>query len=73
MPTVCSAQPYFFFFPLLSQSLFIQLDLKLHPMAVAEEEGVILVNHQLQILNHILRTGDEVEGSVVEVEEDILK
>jgi hypothetical protein len=36
---------------------------------VAEE---VLVNHQLQILNRILHTGDEVEVFVVEVE-DVLK
>jgi hypothetical protein len=46
-------------------------------VAAAEEEEVILVKHQLQILNHILQTGDEVEGvsaveGGVEVEE-ILK
>ena len=74
MPTVCSAQPTFFF-SRCYQSLLIQLNLKLHPTAVAEEE-VMLVNLQLQILNHILQTvlqtGGEVEVSVVEVE-DILK
>ena len=70
MPTVSSAQHTLFF----KKSLFIQLNLNLHLTAVAEEEEVMLVNHQLQILNRILQTGDEVEVSVVEVEvEDILK
>lgn len=78
MPTVCSAQHTFFFLQ-PSLSLFIQLNLNHHLMVVAEEEEEevmsVLVKHQLQILNHILQTGDEVIGvSVVEVgDEDILK
>lgn len=45
-------------------------------VVVAEEEVksvVVLVKHQLQILNHILQIGDEVEVFVVEDEVEDLK
>lgn len=44
-------------------------------VVVAEEEvkSVVLVKHQLQILNHILQIGDEVEVFVVEDEVEDLK
>ena len=70
MRTVCSAQHTFFFLVII---VVIQLDLNLLLTELAEEE-VMLVNHQLQILNRILQSGDEVEVSVVEDEVgDILK
>ena len=44
-------------------------------VVVAEEEVklVVLAKHQLQILNHILQIGDEVEVFVVEDEVEDLK
>ena len=44
-------------------------------VAVAEEEvkSVVLAKYQLQILNHILQIGDEVEVFVVEDEVEDLK
>ena len=76
MPTVCSAQHTFFLLP-PSLSQFIQLNLNHHHLmvVVAEEEvkSVVLAKHQLQILNHILQIGDEVEVFVVEDEVEDLK